>query len=64
MKTKEELTAVKEEALGEKVRKLTDEELNCCSGGTNPGGRLHDDFNGLLGGFVADSGNDGSMVST
>ena len=31
MKTKEELTAVKEkaEAMNEKVRKLTDEELRC-----------------------------------
>ena len=35
MKPKEELTAVKEkaEAMNEKVRKLTDEELHLCSGG-------------------------------
>ena len=39
MKTKEELTAVKEkaEAMNEKVRKLTDEELLLCSGGTGFG---------------------------
>ena len=38
MKTKEELTAVKEkaEAMNEKVRKLTDEELLRCSGGLIP----------------------------
>ena len=39
MKTKEELTAVKEkaEAMNEKVRKLTDEELHLCSGGIGAG---------------------------
>ena len=41
MKTKEELTAVKEKAetMNEKVRKLTDEELRC-SGGIVPNYRV------------------------
>ena len=43
MKTKEELTAVKEktEAMNEKVRKLTDEELHLCSGGRISMGTSH-----------------------
>ena len=52
MKTKEELTAVKEkaEAMNEKVRKLTDEELLHCSGGgptsmEMPNNWCHDNFN-------------------
>ena len=42
MKTKEELTALKEETVNEKDRKLTDEELLRCSGGASVDGAAFD----------------------
>ena len=66
MKTKEELTAVKEkaEAKNEKVRKLTDEELRCSGGASVVGGFEPPDGISFIS-FISDSsGISGSISGT